>query len=193
MVLENFYNRKQIGILPIDNVNFTYLSIAFVIIFLILAFGIFTALKNMEKANVKNKNTALQDLANAEKAKYEFEGQQKFNKVCYEDDILNKYIPVMINTKKSIQDFISTSKHNPSYILFCEEAQDKLNKEEQARNKLLQTLIQGPEMTYSTELEQYKVTVLELNHIFSNVLTLSIDNNNKMISSEPQTINIDDI
>ena len=36
MVLENFYNRKQIGILPIDNVNFTYLSIAFVIIFLIL-------------------------------------------------------------------------------------------------------------------------------------------------------------
>lgn len=192
MVLENFYNRKQIGILPIEDVNFTYLSIAFVIIFLILAFGIFTVLKNMEKANVKNKNTALQDLANAEKAKYEFEGQKKFNTICYEDDILNKYIPVMINTKKSIQDFISTSKHNPSYILFCEEAQDKLNKEEQARNKLLHTLIQGPEMTYSTELEQYKFTVLELNHIFSNVLTLSIDNN-KTISSEPQTINIDDI
>lgn len=192
MVLENFYNRKQIGILPIDNVNYTYLSIAFVIIFLILAFGIFTVLKNMEKANVKNKNTALQDLANAEKAKYEFEGQQKFNKVCHEDDILNKYMPVMINTQKSIQDFISTAKHNPSYILFCEEAQDKLNKEEQARNKLLQTLIQGPEMTYSTELEQYKVTVLELNNIFSNVLTLSTDKV-KMISSEPQTINIDDI
>jgi len=192
MVLENFYNRKQIGILPIDNVNFTYLSIAFVIIFLILAFGIFTALKNMEKANVKNKNTALQDLANAEKAKYEFEGQKKFNKICYEDDILNKYMPVMINTQKSIQDFISTAKNNPSYILFCEEAQDKLNKEEQARNKLLHTLIQGPEMTYSTELEQYKVTVLELNHIFSNVLTLSTDKV-KMISSEPQTINIDDI
>ena len=55
MVLENFYNRKQIGILPIDNVNFTYLSIAFVIIFLILAFSVFTVLKNMEKSNVKNK------------------------------------------------------------------------------------------------------------------------------------------
>lgn len=192
MVLENFYNRKQIGILPIDNVNFTYLSIAFVIIFLILAFGIFTVLKNMEKANVKNKNTALQNLANAEKAKYEFEGQQKFNKICYDDAILTKYIPLMSNIKKSINDFISIANQNPSYILFCEEAQDKLNKEEQARNKLLQTLIQGPEMIYSTELEQYKFTVLELNNIYSNVLTLSIDNN-KTISSEPQIINIDDI
>lgn len=191
MVLENFYNRKQIGILPIDNVNFTYLSIAFVIIFLILAFGIFTVLKNMEKANVKNKNTALQNLANAEKAKYEFEGQQKFNKICYDDAILTKYIPLMSNIKKSINDFISIANQNPSYILFYEEAIDKLNKEENSRLKLLNTLSQGAGISYLTELEQYKSSVIELHNVFSNVLTLSIEN--KPSDLDQQTIDINDI
>lgn len=191
MVLENFYNRKQIGILPIDNVNFTYLSIAFVIIFLILAFSVFTVLKNMEKSNVKNKNKALQDLANAEKAKYEFEGQQKFNKICYDDAILTKYIPLMSNIKKSINDFISIANQNPSYILFCEEAIDKLNKEENSRLKLLNTLSQGAGISYLTELDQYKSSVIELHNVFSNVLTLSIEN--KPSDLDQQTIDINDI
>lgn len=191
MVLENFYNRKQIGILPIDDVNFTYLSIAFVIIFLILAFGIFTVLKNMEKANVKNKNTALQNLANAEKAKYEFEGQQKFNKICYEDVILKKYISLMNNMKRSINDFISAANNNPSYILFCEEAVDKLHEEEYFRSQLLNTLSQGKDMPYLTELAQYRDSVVELHNVFSNVLTLSIDNTSTV--SGQQTIDINDI
>ncbi|EKY2958579.1 hypothetical protein QHI06_000551 [Escherichia coli] len=55
MVLDNFYNRKQIGILPIENVNFTYLSIALIVILLLLAFGIFKFLTKLEKQMLKIK------------------------------------------------------------------------------------------------------------------------------------------
>ncbi|WP_407211781.1 hypothetical protein [Enterobacter hormaechei] len=101
MVLDNFYNRKQIGILPIENVNFTYLSIALIVILLLFSFGIFKFLTKLEKTNVKNKNAALQKLANAEKAKYKFAGQQKFNKICYDDNILTKYMHLMDDIKKA--------------------------------------------------------------------------------------------
>lgn len=191
MVLENFYNRKQLGILPIEDVNFTYLSIAFVIIFLILAFGIFSFFKKMENNNVINKNTLLKNLADEEKAKYEVEGQQKFNKICYEDVILKKYISLMNNMKRSINDFISAANNNPSYILFCEEAVDKLHEEEYFRSQLLNTLSQGKDMPYLTELAQYRDSVVELHNVFSNVLTLSIDNTSTV--SGQQTIDINDI
>lgn len=55
MVLDNFYNRKQIGILPIENVNFTYLSIALIVILLLFSFGIFKFLTKLEKQMLKIK------------------------------------------------------------------------------------------------------------------------------------------
>ncbi|HBH6930972.1 TPA: hypothetical protein KUN31_000321 [Enterobacter cloacae] len=191
MVLDNFYNRKQIGILPIENVNFTYLSIALIVILLLFSFGIFKFLTKLEKTNVKNKNAALQKLANAEKAKYKFAGQQKFNKICYDDNILTKYMHLMDDIKKSIHDFISVANLNPSYVLFCEESIDKLNKEENFRSKLLNTLSQGEGISYSTELDQYRFAVIELHNVFSNVLTLSVDNT--LPVSGQQTIDINDI
>ncbi|HHF8004553.1 TPA: hypothetical protein ACPT17_004249 [Escherichia coli] len=191
MVLDNFYNRKQIGILPIENVNFTYLSIALIVILLLLAFGIFKFLTKLEKTNVKNKNAVLQKLANAEKAKYKFAGQQKFNKICYDDNILTKYMHLMDDIKKSIHDFISVANLNSSYVLFCEEAIDKLNKEENFKSKLLNTLSQGEGISYSTELDQYRFAVIELHNVFSNVLTLSVDNT--LPVSGQQTIGINDI
>ena len=191
MVLDNFYNRKQIGILPIENVNFTYLSIALIVILLLFSFGIFKFLTKLEKTNVKNKNAALQKLANAEKAKYKFAGQQKFNKICYDDNILTKYMHLMDDIKKSIHDLISVANLNPSYVLFCEEAIDKLNKEENFRSKLLNTLSQGEGISYSTELDQYRFAVIELHNVFSNVLTLSVDNT--LPVSGQQTIDINDI